>query len=304
MKSSELKFANPKLRDIEFEVKTRPNKHLTIGIILRILIFIIPVITLTLVIFLASSMSGCFLTSVILFLLAGTKISISEIYRLSKRYLHNPLKVLLRDKRAPVLYLRSFRNQHEKISYRRDEKTPEELLAFTLEQVGPVIAVGQPREIDLPFLGATRIYIDNNWKAKVEQLISISQMVLIDADTTENVLWEINTAKKMLNPSKLIISFLARQETENFKMFYNKFSKKFDEIFFVSLPQYNPNACFIYFTDNWQPQFIELEKTQAKQNGGCLTGLAFGFPEKPYITQENIKKALYSIISNNKITRY
>jgi hypothetical protein len=61
-------------------------------------------------------------------------------------------------------------------------------------------------------MGATRIVMGENWRVEIEKLIFISQAVIVEANYTENLLWELQLIKKSSRPEKLIISFLSRDE--------------------------------------------------------------------------------------------
>jgi hypothetical protein len=77
--------------------------------------------------------------------------------------------------------------------------------------VGPVVAVGRPGE-ELPLLGAARLYFgDEEWREKVESLISLSQIVIIQAGHTEALEWGLSRAVSMLRPHQLLISFVHLQ---------------------------------------------------------------------------------------------
>ncbi len=103
------------------------------------------------------------------------------------------------DPRAPVLILRSFRDDNLRIESRFAHRatalrpTLEELLTHRLASVGPTITIGEPRE-KLPPLGAAREYLRGaDWKTAVERLIDEAVLVVFILGDSENLLWEFAT---------------------------------------------------------------------------------------------------------------
>jgi hypothetical protein len=104
-------------------------------------------------------------------------------------------QLLQRDQRPPVLFLRSFEDEQasEKTSSQFGNvplwfpgKVRHEIaLALRFGLLGPVIAVGRPRD-RMPQLGASRLYVpDGEWQDKVGKLMQDSGLV-IGAGTPDN----------------------------------------------------------------------------------------------------------------------
>jgi hypothetical protein len=97
----------------------------------------------------------------------------------------DPRRLLIADRRDPVLYLRSFvRDDDEASPLKESEhlfglrRSHEEKVVAALAQIGPVIAVGRPGEV-LPPLGASRAYFEEDtWEADVRDLISRARLVV------------------------------------------------------------------------------------------------------------------------------
>lgn len=261
MKSSEIKFANPKFQGIDFDINVPTTTYELFGIILYVSAVVIIVIGLSWIIStLIQGSLGCLFLW--LLLCRPIVVTILKIFRLSKKYLHNPRVNFQTDSRDPVLYLRSFSVDLERDEKRGDKKTPEELLSSVLNQVGHVLAVGNPMETiitDLPYLGATRIYFNEEWKLNVKKLMSISKLVIINADCSENVLWELETAKNSISIEKLLISFLAEYNSPNHEQSYYRFASEFRRIFSVDIPPYHEHLCFIYFHPDKVPYSIIIK---------------------------------------------
>jgi TM2 domain-containing membrane protein YozV len=130
-------------------------------------------------------------------------------------------EALARDPRPPVLYLRSFEADPQMVvtghsraaraagllSY-ATSVSPEQELAFILERVGPVIAIGKPGE-RLPELGAARRYVaDDQWREVVHRMMRDAALVVIRAGETENLWWEIEQALALCLPGRVILVVL------------------------------------------------------------------------------------------------
>ena len=118
-------------------------------------------------------------------------------------------RLMLRDPRPPVLYLRAFGDDRlklwtatfgrpsliERFTLRRFD-TFEEVLARHLSRYGPVIAVNPPRTRLAP-LGAARETIDSpDWQSVVAGLMARSSLIVLVAPprkVTDGLRWELET---------------------------------------------------------------------------------------------------------------
>lgn len=215
--------------------------------------------------FLIARSFGC-LFSIPLMLLVGSLILATR--RRARRFKINPHQRLLEDKRPPILYLRPFQADVDSELVRSNE-TLEELLVSVLDEIGPPVAVGVPGE-DLPALGAIRLHFPHReWQGKVRTLMSISQLVVIQAGFTEGVEWELTTSLRLLNPKRVVISFLSWQAINpnrcqsNYEVFLmlaeRAFGKKYD-----LFPKHIGNGYFMYFDDEWVPSLSALDLDRNK----------------------------------------
>jgi hypothetical protein len=127
-------------------------------------------------------------------------------------------EALRRDGRPPVVYIRSFKDDdlivaatsraakwHRNIFLWTAAVSIEQELALIMNRVGPVVAIGKPGE-PLPELGAARLYVgDDQWQAKITEMMQRSRLVVIRGGTTANLWWEIEQAAKVLPLRKLLI---------------------------------------------------------------------------------------------------
>src|SRR5690349_2668691 len=133
----ELALANPKLRNIPFEVRLRPRRQLIIGTLLVCATVLVAALGFAIMLLLTAEKIGC----LIMLVLVATITAVLRVARLARRHFIDPQRTLLKDPRDPVLYLRSFYDDYEETSSHLNKKTPEENLALVLRAVGPVIAV-------------------------------------------------------------------------------------------------------------------------------------------------------------------
>jgi hypothetical protein len=123
-----------------------------------------------------------------------------------------PLQTLQSDRRAPVLYLRSF------VSDMIDNQSntwlgipsEEDVLVESLEQIGPVLAIGRPGE-KLSTTGSARLYVtDDDWQAIAGKLMASARLVVIRAGSTPGVRWELERVRQKLPAEKVVLWFPAR----------------------------------------------------------------------------------------------
>jgi hypothetical protein len=176
------------------------------------------------------------------FILSGTNLFMFGFILLLKarQYFQVSADSLLADdKRAPILFLRSFVDDPDPRPFfaRRDEPTPYYLrgfdsiarwIDFSIETrlanhfiyFGPFIAVGSPRD-SVPVPGAARVRLTQEaWQENVRGWIGSSRLILMFAGVTHWVNWELTqvlnagvTAKLIMffPRPKLKTSFLARR---------------------------------------------------------------------------------------------
>ncbi|MFD9697465.1 hypothetical protein [Lentzea sp. NPDC059081] len=115
---------------------------------------------------------------------------------------------LAADPRPPVLYLRSFtvddqlaRTGETALDYFRTE---EERLARAFAPIGPLVAVGRPGE-PLPPAGAPRVYVGDEWRDTVRDLLGRSRLVLVGAGRGDGLRWELEQVRKTVDPRRVVL---------------------------------------------------------------------------------------------------
>ena len=119
--------------------------------------------------------------------------------------------ILKRRPKDYVLYLRSFQDDDNSI----DETSFEERLCRALQWLGPVIAIGQPKERNIP-RGAARFYFHGHeWKEIALDLMENARLVAIRMGQTEGLWWEI---EQILNHGKSIPILFIFSSEKDFKI--------------------------------------------------------------------------------------
>jgi hypothetical protein len=107
------------------------------------------------------------------------------------------------DRRAPVLYLRSFAAEDEVWA-------EEEALARVLRDAGPFVAIGKPGE-ELPPIGASRLYSAEaarrgwTWQEIVRDLLGRAALIVVAPGVTEGLTWEVRQCRALVDPLRLIV---------------------------------------------------------------------------------------------------
>jgi len=178
---------------------------------------------------------------------------------------------LSKDKRAPVLYLRAFSFDEQESAERLSRRTDEEVLVSALRGIGPVITIGRPDE-QLPLLGAIRIYCsDGDWQRTVNELISKSQLLAINASTTPGLLWEIKAAVSSAGPSRILISLMPwrsfdrntrQRRYDHFRNLTERVLKDVLEAEHLTLPEEVDDALALAFKSDWSVELIKPSRVK------------------------------------------
>lgn len=142
-----------------------------------------------------------------------------------RRSLIQSAKVLTEsDQRAPILFLRSFRNDHidlknAKIPWHTrifdpgtQAGTLEELIVQNYSLLGPVIGLGNPDD-PTPPIGVARDYVSHqNWKAQILSFMDQASTIVIGMGQTDSLFWEIQQIKELGYLNKTTFFFPPIQE--------------------------------------------------------------------------------------------
>jgi hypothetical protein len=170
---------------------------------------------------------------------------------LAQRFTKVDASALMQDTRAPVLYLRSFLDRYSGNDILAQTESDENMMFPVLNEVGPVIALGQPGET-LPPLGASRLYLDQDcdWQTTVTGYLLRSKLVMISPGSSDGVIWETVRAIQLCQHEKLIISLVSFWSevdySKNLKE-YELFTEAIKINTNLELPKSVDGSLFIYF---------------------------------------------------------
>jgi hypothetical protein len=170
----------------------------------------------------------------------------------AQRHRYNAYKRLCADARQPILYLRPFFfDLLGELSLDVTKKV-DERIAEHYERYGPVISVAGPDDKG-PMPGPVRLYFDEEtWRAGVIYLMSISQLVIIQAGIAQGALWELGIARRLLEPGKLIISVADASDPDNAYGYYDEFKKYAEILLGCELPIHVASSTHIRFGKGWE----------------------------------------------------
>lgn len=185
----------------------------------------------------------------------------------------------------PILYLRNF-SDDENITYETNSlferglkfnETIETQFTKALKAIGPLIAIGRPKE-ELPTPGASRSYFtDEEWFEKFKEYMNKAQLIIVSIDFSDGLSKEINEILQTKDLKKTIFYLPLKKISENRKLndkrktdieiyhsrlvwatFINKFEIKGREKAEVQLME-NSIYQFLYFDKELNPAFYKLK---------------------------------------------
>ena len=112
------------------------------------------------------------------------------------------------DTRRPILFLRAFRDDHLSLELAKPSlllrwldpsSSPasiEFLILKNVDYLGPLICIGNPKD-KAPQAGAARKYLkDSDWQSFALKLMAESAYIIFGADSSEGLMWEIESIKE------------------------------------------------------------------------------------------------------------
>jgi tetratricopeptide (TPR) repeat protein len=198
--------------------------------------------------------------------------------------------VMRTDKRAPVLFLRSFGDdgKHnlnpkgliavllgarpfalEKLGpYANVAPTrlwklitgsavdnAEEQLGSFFRKIGPFVAIGRPGEM-LSQGGADRLYVEHSeWQSKVLKFMEESAIVVLQPAETEGVWWEIEQAIKNVSPRRLLVSLACYEDSQEG---WDRFRLRLEKLIGKPVPRARAGALFLHFAEDWTPTLLPV----------------------------------------------
>lgn len=170
-------------------------------------------------------------------------------------------KVLKKDSRSPILFLRPFKLDDLVVSpfasgwrifksvFSMHHPTFEEFLAIAFEEIGPVIALGRPGESVAP-IGAAREYVDNtSWRRRVFERADRSRLVIIEWDATPSMEWEIQNISQWIGLRRIVfvLPLGEKGEMKRSPDWYNKWANLREK--FTFLPEVSDDTVAVLFNE-------------------------------------------------------
>ncbi len=170
-------------------------------------------------------------------------------------------RLLALDRRAPVLYLRSF----EVDEVPRPEFSPgrstqghpisfEEEIAEALWELGPPEAVAAPGARETP-VGFVRTRLeDGDWQPQVTAKLERAALVVLLIGETPGLLWEVREALRVVEPARLLLALPPGLSKETYGTFCQLVAPA------LPLPSTPGKAVFIGFDANRRPQPLRADR--------------------------------------------
>ncbi|GEM_PF-3948047 len=144
--------------------------------------------------------------SLLPFLIAGS----AAWYMWRRHYAWSAERLMAHDKRAPVVFLRSFVDDGVRLRAsgfvpRWRARTIEEAMAPLARGVGPFVTFANPAS-RLPPLGAAKAFHTNDtWQGAIEEWIVGARLIVLAAGRTDSVKWELERIDAVGAMHKLVI---------------------------------------------------------------------------------------------------
>jgi hypothetical protein len=266
-------------------------------------LFCITVIFLTAlglsVVFIISSVNnndpGLFLAvTALIFVLLTLKLTprLADKYRARQRHAFLRAEEVIRnDKRPPVLYLRSFKDD-ESIARAIAFYSIEQEMRVVLHEIGPFITMGEPDKGPPKDPGAARMYLPlDGWKETVSNEMSKAGLVVMRIADSGGFWWEVQEAPRRVRPERLV--FLVPPEQT---VLYEEFQRKASELLNWKLPEYRrkwsplgDHGGIIYFEPDWTPHLRKFKVVWLRQTFWNLFSATLKIGMKPVYEQLGVK---------------
>ena len=175
--------------------------------------------------------------------------------------LRNAEAVMKDDPRAPVLYLRSFKDD-EMIARAIAFYSIEQEMKLALFEIGPFIALAEPGKDEPQDPGAARMRLPHDaWQDKVAEEMSRAALVIMRLGASEGLLWELREAPNRVDPKRLVLLIPPEDE-----LAYEEFRVKNRGLLPRPLPEVKRTqkrlgftGGIVYFEADWTPRFRKFK---------------------------------------------
>uniref|UniRef100_B3EJX4 Uncharacterized protein n=1 Tax=Chlorobium phaeobacteroides (strain BS1) TaxID=331678 RepID=B3EJX4_CHLPB len=167
-------------------------------------------------------------------------------------------ELLRRDKRPPILYLRSFEDEDKEMTLGRAIRQSifggvvgggqapywfeQEDISVYMNWVGPYITIARPGERKI--VGAARKTVnEDQWKAVVSDFIHRTSFIILRAAVSSGLRWEIEEIVKRFDPTRLLVI------TATISADYRSFCQKVSSVLPEPLPHKIPSIRLVAFNE-------------------------------------------------------
>jgi hypothetical protein len=330
-----------KLKDYAPYALATPQWYLPLGVLLEIIAWTMILVLYLYYIHLLTEIKR-FDANLIRFVFSLTAVIFLFILSIARCLRVNTRKKLL-DDRPPILYLRPFFHEHPEILFeQRNEvfsygyqesktfltlkyliglwlpggrwpnndsiSTTDSSISKALNEIGPVVAVGIPYET-LPSPGALRLYFkDEEWQEKVEALMAISRIVIIQPGYSSSIDWEMATIRQNFRPENIYISFLDWMDLEECsrKSQFEIFNLQLKRIYGISLPEHFHDAYLVCFNDDWKPFKVTPKKWVKISLSSSFSGMTTSAVRetlRPVLQKRGIKLCFWKTVAQELVLK-
>lgn len=154
----------------------------------------------------------------------------------------------------------------------------EQQIATTLRPAGTVVAVGAPGE-SLPYKGALRMYLAQDWQPTVARLIRNARLVVVTLASSEGTMWELAEAMRTMPPQRLLL-MVPPMKPDEYEAIRARNAEELHGP--VRNPTWNGQRVpalpdsdeavsgpsgLIRFSEQWQPTFVRLPRRDPVSSG-------------------------------------
>jgi len=232
-------------------------------------------------------------TSVVLWVLTlkVTPVLANKYRNRQRTALETAEAVMKNDKRPPVLYLRSFKD---------DEKIARAIAFYSIEQemkvaffeIGPFIAMAQPDKPDPIDPGAARMRLPpDSWQRQVGEEMSRAALVIMRIGQSDGFWWELSEAPKRVKPERLVLLIPGEDG-----QLYETLRQRASEWLPCELPEYKPRrrpfavqGGIVYFEPDWTPHVRRFRTVWLRQTFWDLFSAVLKIELKPVYEQLGVE---------------
>lgn len=229
--------------------------------------------------------------SLLILTLVLTPVLANKYRERQRAVLRNAEAVMKDDPRAPVLYLRSFKDD-EMIARAIGFYSMEQEMKFALFDIGPFIGLAEPGKDEPQDPGAARMRLPHDaWKEKVAEEMSRAALVVMRLGASEGLLWELGEAPNRVDPKRLVLLVPSEEE-----IVYEEFRVKSRALLPCPLPEvkrtqrrFGFTGGIVYFEADWTPHFRKFKVAWLRQTFWNTFGAVLKMSLQPVYEQLGIR---------------